>query len=96
MNSKCFSATDIFLAGLKDTPNVILMGTPSGGGSARAVTARLGNFSARFASMASFQPDGRLFDGNGVQPDVHIDPIPEYYIGVRDNLFEAAVERIDL
>ena len=59
------------------------------------MTARLGNFSARLASMASFQPDGRLFDGNGVQPDVHIDPFPEYYIGVRDNQFEAAVERIN-
>jgi len=94
MNAKCFSATDIFLAGLKGIPNVFLMGTPSGGGSARSVTLRLGGFSARFASMASFKPDGRLFDGNGIQPDIRVDPLPEYYIAGRDNLLEAAVERI--
>jgi len=95
MNSKCFSATDIFLAGLKNIPNVVLMGTPSGGGSARSVTLRLGNFSVRLASMASFKTDGRLFDGNGIQPDIRIDPLPEYYIAGRDNLLEAAVELID-
>ena len=95
MNSKCFSATDIFLDGLKNIPNVVLMGTPSGGGSARSVTLRLGNFSVRLASMASFKPDGRLFDGNGIQPDIRIDPLPEYYVAGRDNLLEAAVELID-
>ena len=94
MNSKCFSATDIFLDGLKNIPNVVLMGTPSGGGSARSVTLRLGNFSVRLASMASFKPDGRLFDGNGIQPDIRIDPLPEYYVAGRDNLLEAAVELI--
>ena len=94
MNPKCFSATDIFLAGLKGIPNVVLMGTPSGGGSARSVTFRLGNLSARLASMASFKPDGRLYDGNGIEPNVRIDPLPEYYVGGRDNLLEAAVEQI--
>ena len=94
MNPKCFSATDIFLAGLKGIPNVVLMGTPSGGGSARSVTFRLGTLSTRLASMASFKPDGRLYDGNGIQPNVRIDPLPEYYVGGRDNLLEAAVEQI--
>ncbi len=95
MNPKCFSATDIFLAGLKGIPNVVLMGTPSGGGSARSVTFRFGNLSTRLASMASFKPDGRLYDGNGIQPDVRIDPLPEYYVAGRDNLLEAAVDQIN-
>jgi len=94
MNPKCFSATDIFLAGLKGIPNVVLMGTPSGGGSARSVTFRLGTLSTRLASMASFKPDGGLYDGNGIQPNVRIDPLPEYYVAGRDNLLEAAVEQI--
>ncbi len=34
MNGKSFSATDIFLAGLKGMKNVTLLGTPSAGGSA--------------------------------------------------------------
>ena len=95
MNAKCFSATDIFLSGLKGIPNVFLLGKPSGGGSARSVTLQLGNFSVRLASMASFNPDGRLFDGNGIQPDIRVDPLPEYYIGGRDNMLEAAVELIN-
>jgi hypothetical protein len=30
--------------------------------------------------MASFQADGRLFDGHGIHPDVLVEPAPEYYI----------------
>jgi hypothetical protein len=31
-------------------------------------------------------------DGNGVQPDVVIEPVPEYYIGGRDNVLEEALK----
>ncbi len=44
--------------------------------------------------MASFRADGRLFDGNGVSPDVVIAPLPEYHIGRRDNALEEALKRI--
>ena len=96
MNAKCFSATDIFLAGLKGVKNVTLLGTPSGGGSARSQRVDLGDtpFELRIASMASFQADGRLFDRNGVTPDVVVAPVPEYHIGGRDNALEEAVKRI--
>jgi len=96
INSKCFSATDIFLAGLKGLPNVTLMGTPSGGGSALVQTVRLGGsrLAVRLGSMVSFQVDGKLFDGHGVQPDVLVDPNPEYFIGGRDNVLEAAIKRL--
>ena len=96
MNAKCFSATDIFLAGLKGVKNVTLLGTPGGGGSARLQHVPLGEtpFILRIGSMASFQADGRLFDGNGVSPDVVIAPLPEYHIGRRDNALEEALKRI--
>lgn len=96
MNAGCFSATDIFLAGIETLPNVVLMGTPSGGGSARVQAVRLGKtpFTLRIGSMVSFQANGRLFDGYGVTPDVVVEPVPEYFIGGRDNVLEAAVERI--
>jgi hypothetical protein len=96
MNEKCFSATDIFLAGLKGLPNVMLMGSPSGGGSALAQEIKLGStpFSLRIGSIASFQADGKLFDGYGVQPDVVIHPNPEYFIGGRDRVFDEAIKRI--
>jgi len=44
--------------------------------------------------MASFQADGRLFDGNGVRLDLLVEPVPEYFIGGRDNVLDEAVTRI--
>lgn len=96
MNGKCFSATDVFLAGLKGLPNVTLLGTPSGGGSSFAQKVPLGPTPLKLlvGSMASFQPDGRLFDGNGVPPDVPVEPAPAYHVGGPDDALAAALERI--
>lgn len=96
MNAKCFSATDIFLAGLKGMKNVTLLGTPSGGGSAFTQDVILGTtpIRLRIGSMASLQADGRLFDGHGVSPDVEVDPTPEYHIGGLDNVLAEAVRRV--
>ena len=44
--------------------------------------------------MVSFQADGKLFDGNGIYPDILLEPVPEYYIGGRDNILEEAVKQI--
>jgi C-terminal processing protease CtpA/Prc len=75
---------------------VTLLGTPSGGGSAFVQPVTLGEttFRIRIGSMASFQRDGKLFDGNGVRPDVMVEPVPEYYIGGPDNVLAEAVKRI--
>ncbi len=96
MNAKCFSATDIFLAGLKGMKQVTLLGTASGGGSALVQSVPLGNtpLRLRIGSMASFQADGRLFDGNGVRPDVVVEPMSGYYIGSGDNVLAEAINRI--
>jgi hypothetical protein len=96
MNGKSFIATDIFLAGLKGMKNVLLLGSPSGGGSAFSQEIVLGAtpLRLRIGSMASFQANGELFDGHGVQPDVPLEPVPEYYIGVKDNVLEEAVKRV--
>jgi hypothetical protein len=97
MNEKCFSATDIFLGAFKEWRNVTLAGRPSGGGSARKQGFSLPNSDLRInvASMASFQKSGKLFDGHGVEPDVHIEPAPEYYLrNGRDNILEKALEII--
>jgi hypothetical protein len=98
MNGKCFSATDVFLAGLKGMKNVTLLGTSSSGGSADTQEVFLGTtpLRLRIGSIASFQSDGRLFDGNGVQPDVVVQPLPEYYIGGSDNVLTKALKRIRL
>jgi hypothetical protein len=96
MNGKCFSATDVFLSGLKGLPNVTLLGTPSAGGSANVNTVQLADTAirVRLGTIVSFQSSGKLFDGVGVEPDVLVDPAPEFFIGGRDNQLEAAVDLI--
>ncbi len=98
-DSGCFSATDIFLGALKSwKDNVVLMGTPSGGGSARSQRFILKNSSmvVRCASMISFQPDGFLYDTNGINPDILVDVMPDSFReGGRDNVLEHAVKFIN-
>ena len=96
LNGKSFSATDIFLAGMKGMKNVLLLGTPSSGGSAFTQEIALGStpLKLRIGSIVSFQADGKLFDGNGVLPDVLVESMPEYYIGGRDKVLQEAVKRI--
>lgn len=96
-DANCFSATDIFLGALSGRPRVTLMGGPSGGGSARSQRFELPNsdIEIRCASMASFRPDGRLYDGRGIEVDIEIDPDPTFFLmDGKDNVLEAAVEQI--
>lgn len=96
MNAKCFSATDIFLAGLKGLPQITLLGEPSGGGSARSrsVTLAPTGLTVRLGSMISYQADGNLFDGVGVIPDRLVFPKPGYFVGGRDTQLEEALKLI--
>jgi hypothetical protein len=87
-----FSACDIFLGAFKGWKNVTLMGLPSGGGSGCRQDYRLHNSQIRIqlSSMASFQPNGKLYDGNGIQPDIIVEPIPTDFIGETDSVLDAA------
>ena len=73
MDDSNFSASDIFLGALKGVPNVSLFGTPSSGGSAYSGSYELHHSGIRvkLARMASFRPNGLLYDGRGIDPDVH-------------------------
>ena len=96
MDGGCFSATDIFLGAFKGRPNVTLMGTSSGGGSGRTQTVRLKNsrMRVRLSSMASFRPNGKMYDGNGIAPDIVVEPIPNDYVGKTDSVLDAALEHL--
>lgn len=95
LDQRAFSATDIFLGAFADLTDAALVGAPSRGGSARAIVIQLPNsrLSVRFASMASFRPDGRLYDGRGVEPDVVVELPPRYYVlDGPDPILEKALE----
>jgi len=82
MNNKCFSASDVILSAVKGMPNITLIGASSGGGSGAAIITTLKNskLELRLSSMASFQSSGKLFEGNGVDPDIAMEPEPEFFI----------------
>jgi hypothetical protein len=96
MDAWNFSAWDIFLGAFKGRKNVTLMGQPSGGGSGCRQSYRLNNSQIEIylSSMASFQPNGKLYDGNGIQPDVVIEPIPTDFTGKTDSILQAAIQRL--
>ena len=93
----CFSATDIFLGALKGRPRVTIVGSASSGGSARSrgFALRHSGIVVTCASMASYRPDGRLYDGRGIEVDFEVKPQPEDFInGGSDSVLEAALARL--
>ena len=97
LDSGCFSATDIFLGALEILPRVTLVGTASSGGSARSQSFRLPKtgIEVRCASMASFRPDGRLYDGRGIEVDIEIPSDPtDFLINGSDVQLKAALAHL--
>jgi len=92
-----FSACDIFLGAFKGCRNVTLIGQPSGGGSGCRQDYRLSNSGIRIhlSRMASFQSNGKLYDGNGIQPDIVVEPVPTDFIGKTDTVLETAIKYIN-
>lgn len=92
----CFSVTDIFLGALELLPRVTLVGAASSGGSARSQSFRLPKTGMEVccASMASFRPDGRLYDGRGIEVDVEVLLAPGDFLRAGgDAQLKAALER---
>ncbi len=89
----CFSATDVFAAALGALPNVTLVGEATSGGSGRARGHVLpaSGLRLQLSTMASFRPDGVLFEGNGVAPDVEQPTAPGDLIGAGDTVLARAV-----
>jgi C-terminal processing protease CtpA/Prc len=92
-----FSACDIFLGAFKGLKNVTLMGRPSGGGSGCTQDYRLRNSGIQIclSRMASFQPNGKLYDGDGIQPDIIVEPVPADFIGQSDIMLDKAIRAIE-
>ncbi len=92
IDENCFSATDIFVGALKGWRNVVLVGLPTGGGSGRSMTVQLhhSRITGKLSSMASFRPDGKLYDGNGIEPDVRVDRTAADLIGRTDTQLDRA------
>ena len=96
-NPASFSATDGFLSAFADLPQVTLMGQASSGGSGATQHFRLPNSGIEVAlsSMASFRPNGKLYDTNGIEVDVSLMPEPSDFTGVSDSVLDQALNRLN-
>ncbi|MCW8984370.1 MAG: S41 family peptidase [Thermoanaerobaculales bacterium] len=97
MNKLCWSASDVILSSVKGLPNVTLIGEPSVGGSGARIITTLRNsgLDLYMSSMVSFQNTGQLFETNGVQPDIYLEPRPEFFLqGGDDRVLRYAIQRI--
>jgi len=95
-NAASFSATDGFLSAFADLPHVALIGQPSSGGSGAPQRFELPNSGIQIAlsSMASFRPNGKLYDGNGIDVDINIMPAVSDFLGKTDAALRRATEWI--
>lgn len=95
-NAESFSATDGFLSAFSDLPNIRVIGQASAGGSGASQSFILpnSNIQIKLSSMASFRPNGMLFDGNGINVDIPIMPAPEDFLGRSDRVLEKAIDFI--
>jgi hypothetical protein len=97
LDHRCFSAGEIFLAGMRSLPNVTLMGTSTtacGGGT--TTTYRLANSGLEvfLTGMVFVTADGQLLDEVGIRPDIVVEPEVGYYLGTSDQMLDKAVEFI--
>jgi len=97
MNKLCWSASDVILSSVKGLPNVTLIGEPSVGGSGARIITTLRNsgLDLYMSSMVSFQNTGQLYETNGIQPDIYLEPRPEFFLrGGEDRVLRYAIQRI--
>ncbi|MFT6878789.1 MAG: hypothetical protein ACI9XK_004613 [Granulosicoccus sp.] len=95
-NAGSFSATDGFLSAFADLEQVTIVGLPSGGGSGATKRFELPHSGIKIglSSMVSFRPNGRLYDGNGIEVDVRAAPTISDYLGESDTVLANAISSV--
>jgi C-terminal processing protease CtpA/Prc len=93
----CFSSCDIFLGAVRLAPDVTLIGTPSAGGSGRSRDFMLpgSRLTVVLSTMASFQPNGELYDGIGIRPTIVVERTIADMAAGRDTQKAAAIAFVD-
>ncbi len=97
-NHRCFSAAEIFLAGIRRLPGVTLVGsagTAGGGGSPEFFRLRHSRLDVILSATAFVRSDGTLIDGRGIVPDVVVEPDADSYLSGPDRMLERAVDVLE-
>ncbi len=96
MDERNINEVDIFLSAFKQLDQVTLIGMPSSGGSGRSKSFVLpfSQIKITTSTMASYQYNGQLIEGKGVQPDIIAEPTIGDITGKTDSQLDKAVELI--
>ena len=80
---------------VRTSPNVTVMGQASAATNGNITYASLpGGFYQMFTGMRILDPDGAVFHGIGIQPDIEVLPTAADFAAGRDPELEAAVEEL--
>lgn len=79
---------------MKQGNNVRLLGNTTGRGSgySKKIDMPYSGIRIRLSRMFSYQPDGQLYDGHGVIPDIFVYPILDDFLNQKDQELEKAIE----
>ena len=95
---RTFSGGELLLASLRELVGTTLVGTKttaSAGGSPRFHRLHNSGLEIMLAEIAFLRADGTPIDGEGIHPDVLVEPDLEYYFGTRDRMLERAIQVLE-
>lgn len=94
-NRSCYSATNSFVAAMKQLPQVAVFGDKTGGGSGLPFSSQLPNgWNVRFSASPMSDADYKDIEG-GIDPTVKVDMDPIETGLTKDNIIDAAVNWIN-
>jgi hypothetical protein len=97
-NHRCFSAAELFLAGIRELPGVTLVGsttTAGGGGSPEFFRLQHSGLDVILSQSVFVRADGTLIDGHGIAPDVVVEGDWRDYLDGQDRMLEKAIEVLE-
>jgi peptidase S41-like protein/tricorn protease-like protein len=97
IGQKCMSSNESFAKMMGQCPNVTLMGDRTRGSSGNPKVVQLPmNMAFSVPQWIDYLPDGTPLDEHGVHPDIWFEPESGAFEGQRDDLLQAALNRLSV
>lgn len=96
VDRSCFSACEMFTAGLQAAGRALVVGPEATGGGSGGISASTLPSGARiqFSTAVAWRPDGEIIEGNGVTPDIKMAIRPRDLASGRDRVLERAIKAL--
>jgi|GEM_PF-2857042 len=96
MDRRAISYAESVLGFIKRQGMATLVGEASAGSNGNVMALQLpGEFRVMMTGMRVLGPDGKIFQGRGIQPDIEVQPSLSALLEGRDEVLEAAVEYLE-